>query len=189
VNRLRKVINHFTERGEMKAVLVLIGVLVFASAGTADEYFKWIDERGVVHITNIPSSVPEEYKGQAERRVMPAEEEASSERPREARRPVEEERDRYGRGRDYWVSRTNEAKRRLSRAQGEYERLRGEYRDLRDRYNDTTSLAERDEYKKRMESVQVELRRQSEEVFRARELLERTRAEAASAGAPAEWVQ
>jgi len=186
--------NHFTERGEMKAVLVLIGVLVFASAGTADEYFKWTDERGVVHITNVPSSVPEEYKGEAERRVMPAESEAPSGSTRESagamEEPTGEPKDRFGRGRDYWVSRTNEAKRRLSRAQGEYEGLRREYRDLRDAYNNTTSLAERDEYKKQMESVQVELRRRSEEIFRARELLERTLpAEAASAGAPAEWVQ
>lgn len=182
--------NYFTERGEMKAFLVLVALLMLASVGMADEYFKWIDERGVVHITNVPSSVPEEYKGEAERRVMPVEREEPPESPREARRPVEEERDRYGRGRDYWVSRTNEAKRRLSRAQGEYERLRREYRDLRDGYNNTTSLAKRDEYRKGMESVQVELRRQSEEIFRMRELLERDLpAEAASAGAPAEWVQ
>jgi hypothetical protein len=182
--------NHFIERGEMKAFLVLMAVLMLASMGMAGEYFKWIDERGVVHITNVPSSVPEEYKEEAERRVMPVEEEEPSESPPEARQPVQDEQDRYGRGRDYWVSRTNEAKRRLSRAQGEYEGLRREYRDLRDAYNNTTSLAKRDEYKKRMESVQIELRRQSEEIFRMRELLERTLpAEAANARAPAEWVQ
>jgi hypothetical protein len=82
------------------------------------------------------------------------------------------------------------AKRNLSRTQSEYEQLRGEYMDLLDAFDKTTSLAKRDEYKKRMESVQNEMRIRSEDILRAREMLERTLpAEAATAGAPAEWVQ
>jgi len=174
----------------MRGILVIIAVLIFASTGMAGEYFKWIDERGVVHFTNIPSSVPQEYKDKAERRVMPTESEKSTESTQEAKQGTEESRDRYGRGRDYWLQRTNVAKGNLYRAQSEYERLRSEYRDLLDAYDKTTSLAKRDEYKKQMESVQNEMRRRSEDIFAAREMLEKTLPDdAASAGAPLEWVR
>jgi len=178
----------------MKMVLVIIAVLVFASVATAGEYFKWTDERGVVHFTNIPSSVPQEYKDKAERRVIPTESETSAEGPQAAKQGTEEgteeSRDRYGRGRDYWLQRTNVAKGNLYRAQSEYERLRREYGDLLDAYDKTTSLAKRDEYKKQMESLQNEMRRRSEDIFAVREMLEKTLPdEAASAGAPLEWVR
>lgn len=174
----------------MKGVLVIIAVLVFASAGTAGEYFKWVDKRGVTHFTDIEAKVPEEYREDVERRQMPVEGEAPSESPREERKVTEEPRDRYGRGRDYWVKRTDVAKRNLYRVQSEYQQLKREYRDLLDAFDKTTSLAKRDEYKKRMESVQNEMRIRSEDILRAREMLERTLpAEAATAGAPAEWVQ
>jgi len=174
----------------MKTVLIIVAVLAFASAGTAGEYFKWVDERGVVHITNIPSSVPQEYKEKAERKVMPTESETSAESPQAAKQGTGESRDRYGRGRDYWLQRANVAKGNLYRAQSQYERLRREYGDLLDAYDKTTSLAKRDEYKKQMESLQNEMRRRSEDIFAAREMLEKTLPdEAASAGAPLEWVR
>ena len=182
--------NHFTERGEMKAVLVLIGVLVFASAGTADEYFKWTDERGVVHITNVPSSVPEEYKGEAERRVMPAESEAPSGSTRESAVATEESKDRFGRGRDFWVNWTNEARNRLIRAQNDYNRLLVEYKQTQADLDNAVSTAQRIEYRKKRDSLRVEMERRREDVRKAKEELEvKIPQAAASAGAPAEWVQ
>lgn len=182
--------DRFGKEEKMRGILVIIAVLILVSTGTAGEYFKWIDERGIVHFTNIPSSVPQEYKDKAERRVMPTESEKSKESSREAKQGTEESRDRYGRGRDYWLQRTNVAKGNLYRAQSEYERLQKEYRDLLDAYGKTTSLAKRDEYKKQMESVQNEMRRRSEDIFAAREMLEKTLPdEAASGGAPLEWVR
>jgi hypothetical protein len=165
--------DHFTKGGEMKGVLVIIAVLVFASAGMAAEYFKWIDKRGVVHFTDTEASVPEKKREDMERRDFPKERETSSESTREAQEVTEEPRDRFGRGRDFWVNWTNEAKNRLYRAEREYERLRKESR-----------------YKKRMESVQVEMKRRREDIRKAREELEITLPRAAErAGAPQEWVR
>lgn len=87
----------------MNKVLIIVTVLLLASAGMAGEYFKWIDERGVVHFTNIEAEVPEKYKADVERRQMLLERQAPSETPREARRAIEESRDTYNRDRDYWV--------------------------------------------------------------------------------------
>ena len=112
----------------MKNILVILAVLVLTSTGTAGEYFKWVDERGVVHFTNVPSSVPEEYKDKAERRVMPSEKETPSGTARESTVTTEEAKDRFGRGRDFWVNWTNEARSRLIRAQNDYNRLLVEYK-------------------------------------------------------------
>jgi hypothetical protein len=65
-----------------------------------------------------------------------------------------------------------------------------EYKKTYADWEATTSLAKRDEYKKKMESLKVDLRRQGEDVNRAKQMLEITLPEeAARAGVPAEWVQ
>ncbi len=174
----------------MKGILVIIAVLVFATAGTAAEYFKWTDERGVVHFTNVETSVPEERKDDVERRVTPGGKAAVPERTQSSRGVTEEPQTGYDRGKEFWVNRTNEAKGRLSRAQGKYEQLRMEYKKTYADWEATTSLAKRDEYEKKMESLKVDLRRQGEDVNRAKQMLEVTLPEeAARAGVPAEWVQ
>jgi hypothetical protein len=182
------------KEAKMKGVLVIIAVLVFASAGTAGEYFKWTDEQGVVHFTNVPSSVPEEYKGKAERRVMPSEEETPSESTRESgvatEEPREERKDRFGRGRDFWVARTNEARNRLKRAENDYNRLVTEYKKAQEGWDKAGSTAARNEYRNKMESLKVEMERRREDIRKAKEELEINIPEAAQrAGAPAEWVR
>jgi hypothetical protein len=174
----------------MNKVLVIVAVLLLASAGRTGEVYKWVDERGVVHFTDNPSAVPAKYKKYMDRRDLPEPRGASSPSRLRSRPAMGEPRDRYGRGQDYWVNRKNEIKGRLYRAQREYERLLREYDDLVDSYSNTTSLTKRNEYKKRVESVRNELRRRSEDIFRVREMLEKTLpSEAATAGAPAEWLQ
>jgi hypothetical protein len=178
----------------MKRVLVIMAVLLFASTGSAGEYFKWVDERGVVHFTNIPSSVPEEYKDEAERRVMPTEKEAPSGGTRESavatEQPTEERKDRFGRGRDFWVNWTNEARRRLRRAQDDYNRLQREYRQTMRDLDRAVSTAQREAHKNKRDSLRVDMERRREDVRKAKEELEiKIPQAAAMAEAPAEWVQ
>jgi len=174
----------------MKRVLVIIAVLLFASTGMAGEYFKWVDERGVVHFTNVPSSVPEEYKDKAERRVMPAEKETPSGSTRESVVATEEPKDRFGRGRDFWVNWTNEARNRLIRAQNDYNRLLVEYKQVQADLDNAVSTAQRIEYRKKRDSLRVDMERRREDVRKAKQELEvKIPQAAAMAGAPAEWVQ
>jgi hypothetical protein len=186
--------DRFGKEGKMKNILVILAVLVLTSTGTAGEYFKWVDERGVVHFTNIPSSVPEEYKDEAEHRVMPTEKEAPSVSTRESavatEQPTEERKDRFGRGRDFWVNWTNEAKRRLVRAQNDYNRLVVEYKQTMRDLDNAVSTAQRNEYKNKRDSLRVDMGRRREDVRKAKEELEiKIPQAAAMAGAPAEWVQ
>jgi hypothetical protein len=174
----------------MKNILIILAVLVLTSTATAGEYFKWVDERGVVHFTNVPSSVPEEYKGKAERRVMPSEKETPSGSTRESAVATEEPKDRFGRGRDFWVNWTNEARNKLIRAQNDYNRLQREYRQTQRDLDEAVSTGQRIEYKNKRDSLRVQMERRREDIRRAKEELEIKIPEAAQrAGAPAEWVQ
>jgi hypothetical protein len=55
---------------------VLAGALIFLSAvcpSSAKEVYKWVDEKGTVHFSEDESSVPEQYRGRAEKKSMPEE--------------------------------------------------------------------------------------------------------------------
>jgi hypothetical protein len=190
----KQVNDRFGKEGEMKNILIILAVLVLTSTGTAGEYFKWVDERGVVHFTNVPSSVPDEYKDKAERRVMPSEKETPSGSTRESTGATEattdERKDRFGRGRDFWVNWTNEARNRLIRAQNDYNRLLIEYKQTQADLDNAVSTGQRIEYRKKRDSLRVEMERRREDVRKAKEELQvKIPQAAATAGAPAEWVR
>jgi hypothetical protein len=61
---------------------VLIGALILPCAvcpSHAKEVYKWVDEKGTIHFSEDESSVPEEYREQAEKKSVPEE----SKRPEE----------------------------------------------------------------------------------------------------------
>jgi len=174
----------------MKAAFLIMAILFFASTGRPNEVWQWVDERGVVHFTDSPDSVPKKYREQIDHRELPGEREESSGTAGETKGEMEKPRDRYGRGEEYWVKRTNEIKEQLNRAQKEYERVRLEYNDLIAQYNATRSRAKRRQYQKELESLQDELNGRSEDIDRTKEILEKTLPEEAErAGVPVEWVK
>ena len=174
----------------MKGAFLIMAILLFASAGRTGEVWRWVDERGVVHFTDSPDSVPEKYREHIDHRELPGEGEESSGTAQGAKEVIEEPRDRYGRGEDYWVNRANEIKEQFNRAQREYERVRLEYNDLIAKYNATRSRAKRRQYQKKIELLQAQLNRRGEDIERTKEILEKTLPEEAErAGVPAEWVK
>jgi len=173
-----------------KVLVIVVAVLLLASLGRTGAVYMWEDERGVVHLTNDPEAVPAKYKEHVNRRDLSEPRGASYGSTGVSKPVMEEVRDRYGRGRDYWMNRASQARARIYRAETAYKRLGTEYRQVQDGYKNTTSLADRDRYRKRMEELEVEMRRQGEDIRRARELVEITLpAEAMRAGAPAEWLE
>lgn len=55
---------------------VFIGTLILLSAvcpSHAKEVYKWVDEKGTIHFSEDESSVPEEYREQAEKKSVPEE--------------------------------------------------------------------------------------------------------------------
>lgn len=65
--------------GERKRLLSLLLLLVFLTPDAArlapvfgQEFYRWTDETGAVHFTDNLYSIPEKYRGDAQKRVQPA---------------------------------------------------------------------------------------------------------------------
>lgn len=174
----------------MKGALLIMAILLFASAGRTGEVLKWVDEQGVVHFTDNVNSVPEKYREDLDLMELPEEKETVSGNEKEMKEGMGEPRDRYGRGEGYWTKRADEMRGQLEQAQKEYERVRLEYNDLIAEYNSTRSRAKKRQYQKRIELLRDQLQHRREDIDRSKDLLEKTLAEEAErAGAPAEWVK
>ena len=52
----------------MRLILFLIIMLTFFVPSSYGEMYKWVDEKGTVHFTDDPSSIPEKYRQDAETR-------------------------------------------------------------------------------------------------------------------------
>ncbi len=174
----------------MKGAFLIMAIVLLASTGRPSEVWKWVDERGVVHFTDNPDSVPKKYREQIDYRALPEKRGESSAATGKAEEVLEAPRERDDRGEEYWVNRANEIKEQLNRAQKEYERVRLEYNDLVAKYNTTRSRTKRRQYQKELESLQEQLNRRGEDIEKTKDVLEKTLPEEAErAGAPAEWVK
>jgi clan AA aspartic protease (TIGR02281 family) len=77
----------FLETGseKMRLILFLIIMLTFFVPSSYGEMYKWVDEKGTVHFTDDPSSIPEKYRQDAETRTPPKE--TSTSQPQEKPKP------------------------------------------------------------------------------------------------------
>jgi DNA repair exonuclease SbcCD ATPase subunit len=66
--------------------IIFLIFLFYTSFSFSEEVYRWIDEKGTVHLTDEASKIPERYLGQAERIKMPEEILKASEREN---KPVE----------------------------------------------------------------------------------------------------
>jgi clan AA aspartic protease (TIGR02281 family) len=70
---------------KMRLILFLIIMLTFFVPSSYGEMYKWVDEKGTVHFTDDPSSIPEKYRQDAETRKPPKE--TSTPQPQEMPKP------------------------------------------------------------------------------------------------------
>lgn len=52
----------------MKWIIAIFGLLFFFTFANA-EIYKWVDEKGTVHFTEDPSTIPEKYRDKTDRRT------------------------------------------------------------------------------------------------------------------------
>jgi clan AA aspartic protease (TIGR02281 family) len=70
---------------KMRLILFLIIMLTFFVPSSYGEMYKWVDEKGTVHFTDDPSSIPEKYRQDSETRTPPKE--TSTSQPQEKPKP------------------------------------------------------------------------------------------------------
>lgn len=73
-------------------IIVLLCIFVFCGVGSG-EIYKWMDEKGTVHFTEDPSTIPEKYRGSVKSRTTEEDRMSPDERIREKEK-LEEEADK-----------------------------------------------------------------------------------------------
>ncbi len=119
-----------------------IGLLIFAVSvwsslmlANAQEVYRWVDDKGIVHFTDDLTLVPEKYQGQIQQKVPskePPPSQPTSSRPVEPPKRMEPARatppgpeaaqkDMLGRGEEWWRARAKEWNEKLTTARRNYE--------------------------------------------------------------------
>jgi len=70
----------------MKLIILLIIMLAMFVPSSYGEMYKWVDEKGTVHFTDDPSSIPEKYRQDAETR-KPSKEGLTTQTPAKPKTP------------------------------------------------------------------------------------------------------
>jgi len=109
----------------MRRCAVLTVCLLFLSASFARaEFYRWVDREGKEFFTNDREQVPQEYRNNAvavkpdERRVSVGEKSAST---RMLSASLEDHKDRYGKGEEYWRKRAAKLRKELAVLQDKYD--------------------------------------------------------------------
>jgi len=103
---------------------VLMSLAAFSDARA--EFYKWVDRDGREFITNEKEKIPAEYRGSAkpvevrDDRVSVGRS-AAADKGKPAK--IEEHKDKYGRGEQYWRKRAEKLRRQLREQEGERELL------------------------------------------------------------------
>ena len=144
--------------------------------------FKWADEKGNVHFTDDYSQIPEKYRPNVIKLDMPTEavepkttqkEESKSSEAPSSQKKEETERDRLGRGEDYWRGRMEEWRTRLKDSQGRVDALRIKYNELTEKYNSSKSPVERATLRNEREKIRDEMNRYKNQMEQAKVMLEK----------------
>lgn len=77
-------------------ITILLGLLLIFQIAHA-EIYKWVDEKGTVHFTEDPATIPEKYKDKAKSRITEEDSMTPEERGRARRQHEEEVRERLKR--------------------------------------------------------------------------------------------
>ena len=182
--------------------LIFIVVLTFPVMSFAQEFYRWVDEKGTIHFTDDPTLIPERYRSQAQPKNPPKEPTASPAAPATgARKPVKPrervseapgKKDMLGRGEEWWRAKVKEWTDKLAEAQKGYKAgqaaLEGKSKELDD------SKLKPDSFKRKLKGEKKSLEEKVEElekqVKEARNMLDKVLPkEAQDYGADPDWLK
>jgi len=127
-----------------KIVLLVIIGLMLSSTAIGQEVYRWVDEKGTVHLTDDLSLVPEKYRGQFQKERPPEEPPPTQPTPPQSIQTPKSgegekgpkptpgsatgQRDIFGRGEEWWRAKAREWNEKLINAQRNYENAYGEWK-------------------------------------------------------------
>ncbi|MDI7259950.1 MAG: DUF4124 domain-containing protein [Thermodesulfobacteriota bacterium] len=120
----------------MKRMRLFIFIVLTLSVwmASAQEIYRWVDEKGIIHFADDFTLVPEKYRDQIQKRK--SSEKPSPPTPRIPKRPepsettesAPEQKDLLGRGEDWWRAKVKEWNDKLFNAQKNYDHARAALR-------------------------------------------------------------
>jgi hypothetical protein len=175
----------------MKRMFILLILLVFISPAYATTAYKWVDDKGVVNLTDDFSIVPPEYRDGVSTEVM---EETPSVKvptsPQATPQKIEEAKtDIYGIGETWWRGKAHPWKEQFEEATANYEATNQKIIEraeaLSRKYWSPT------QYKMNMvdlEKLKEERLKYQAQIAEAKEMLEKISKEAKEAKADPDWL-
>ena len=165
------------------------------------QLYKWTDAQGTVHLTDNPSRIPPEYRTQVtvERVTAPAppttpnddatatptDPSAAGEPP-----PSAPQRDRLGRGSDYWRSLAQQWSTQLQQSSRERDRLMSLYRYTRQLANSTRDVWDRGRLEAETTRLEKAIAEAEAQINEAETMLQTTLPlEAVQLGANPDWLK
>ena len=113
------------------SLFLLIGLLLVPSVVSAQEIYRWKDDKGVVHFTDDPTRIPEKYRDQTKVEKIPTESPPAAPQAQPQTVPTGPpsekstersagRKDVLGRGEEWWKGQAKMWKEKLQNAQNNY---------------------------------------------------------------------
>ena len=170
----------------MKNILFLAMILwiILPLMAFSQEIYQWVDEKGTVHFVDDPTLVPEKYRDQVQKKKVTTESSPSSSVPTvvpqaEKTRPEPQsssvQRDRFGRGEEWWREKMMEWEDKLKNARTNYEKAhqawKAKEKELEDSKFKPDSLKRK--IKAEIKDLEEKTKAYEKEVSEARQMLEK----------------
>lgn len=114
----------------MKTILffAMIFWMTLTLTAISQEIYQWVDDKGTVHFVDDPTLVPEKYRDQVQKKKVPKESppapapvpQAEKMKPESQSSSIQ--RDRFGRGEEWWRQEMKQWEDKLKTAQTNYEK-------------------------------------------------------------------
>jgi len=141
-------------------VLIMVGGLCLISVAWGQEIYRWVDDKGTLHVTDDPSLIPEKYWQKIQKEKVPQEPAVppagvpqagpAQEQPATGSESTAARKDVLGRGEDWWQAQVKAWKQKLTDAQKNYDvanaAVKAKEKELQE------SIFKPDSYKRKLEA-------------------------------------
>jgi hypothetical protein len=117
-----------------RGLLILIGLILCSVISAGQEVYRWVDEKGTVHFTDDLGKVPEKYQEKVQKEISPKEPAPPQPAPlptplpkrgeavkESGQMPSSQQKDRLGRGEEWWRAKAIEWNEKLKTSRKNYE--------------------------------------------------------------------
>ena len=175
----------------MRTIIFAFLLLLLTPVFSVSQVYRWIDEQGNVHFTDDITQIPGKYRSKSEKRQVDETTVIEKERT-DVRSSKKEagEKDRLGRGEEYWRGRIEEARTKLRTLEEKADDLRVKYNELTEKINSSRSSVERSNLRKQRDEIKVEIDQIRASINETKDLIEKKLPEEAELyKAKPEWVK